>query len=65
MTKLSDVKSRELLWEGWKRNDLIRFGNYNKTWWEKNESPTTRNIFPVPQYAINANSSLLPQNLGY
>jgi len=60
-----DERSRELLWEGWRRNDLIRFGKYNETWWEKNESATTRNIFPVPQYAINANASLLPQNPGY
>jgi len=60
-----DERSRELLWEGWRRNDLIRFGEYNKSWWEKNDSPTTRNIFPIPQYAINANANLLPQNAGY
>ncbi|RXP63303.1 RagB/SusD family nutrient uptake outer membrane protein [Lutibacter sp. HS1-25] len=60
-----DERSRELLWEGWRRNDLIRFGQFSKTWWEKNDNDINHNLLPVPQYAINANSNLLPQNPGY
>lgn len=60
-----DERGRELLWEGYRRQDLIRFGEFNKAWWEKNTSLATRNIFPVPQFAINANDNLLPQNPGY
>lgn len=60
-----DERGRELLWEGTRRQDLIRFGKFNDAWWNKNTSPTTRNIFPVPQFAINANDNLLPQNPGY
>lgn len=60
-----DERGRELLWEGYRRQDLIRFGKYNNAWWEKNTSASTRNIFPVPQFAINANDNLLPQNPGY
>ncbi len=65
LQEILDERSRELLWEGWKRQDLIRFGKFNDAWWEKNTSDANRNIFPVPQYAINANASLLPQNSGY
>lgn len=60
-----DERSRELLWEGWRRQDLIRYNKYNETWWEKNDNDSNHNIFPVPQFAINANSNLLPQNTGY
>lgn len=58
-------RGRELLWEGTRRQDLIRFSKFNESWWEKNTSASTRNIFPVPQFAINANDNLLPQNPGY
>lgn len=60
-----DERSRELLWEGWRRQDLIRFGAFNNTWWQKSNNDVNRKLFPVPQYAINANNSLLPQNPGY
>ena len=58
-------RGRELLWEGYRRQDLIRHGKFNQAWWEKNTSESYRNIFPVPQFAINANENLLPQNEGY
>lgn len=60
-----DERGRELLWEGTRRQDLIRFGKFNDAWWQKNTSASTKNIFPVPQFAINANDNLLPQNPGY
>lgn len=59
-----DERSRELMWEGWKRNDLIRYGQFTKTWWEKNDNDPNHNILPIPQYALDANSNLI-QNPGY
>jgi hypothetical protein len=58
-------RGREMFVEGTRRTDLIRFGEYNKAWWEKPASPATRNVFPIPQDAINAPNSGLTQNPGY
>ncbi|NLP56832.1 RagB/SusD family nutrient uptake outer membrane protein [Lutibacter sp. B1] len=65
LNDILDERGRELLWQGYRRQDLIRFGEFNKEWDFKNPSAPTRNIFPVPQFAINANDNLLPQNSGY
>lgn len=51
-------RGRELFWEGHRRQDLIRFGKFNEAWWEKPASSPDRNIFPVPQWAIDANPNL-------
>lgn len=51
-------RGRELFWEAHRRQDLIRFGEFNRTWWEKPASPAERNIFPVPQWAIDVNPNL-------
>lgn len=58
-------RGKEMIWEGQRRQDMIRFNAFNKAWWEKAESPSYRNIFPVPQEQINTNENLLPQNPGY
>ena len=58
-------RGREMMWEGHRRQDLIRFGKFNNTWWEKTNTDPNRKLFPIPQFAINANSNLLPQNPGY
>lgn len=52
-------RGRELFSEGHRRQDLIRFGVFGKAWWEKAESDETREIFPIPQWATDANSNLL------
>lgn len=60
-TTLEDVlkeRGRELFWEAHRRQDLIRFGEFNKAWWEKSPSNPDRNTFPVPQWAIDANPNL-------
>ncbi|MBE0639926.1 MAG: RagB/SusD family nutrient uptake outer membrane protein [Bacteroidales bacterium] len=51
-------RGREMFWEGHRRQDLIRFGEFNKAWWEKDASSTDRNTFPIPQWAIDANPNL-------
>lgn len=63
-------RARELYMEVWRRQDLIRFeGNegatrFNDSWWEKGVSDEYRNVFPIPEDQINANSNL-NQNPGY
>ena len=57
-------RGREMFYEGWRRQDLIRFGKFTGTWWEKPASAPERQIFPIPQQAIGANPNLV-QNPGY
>ena len=68
-----DERSRELYWEGWRRQDLIRFGKFtgnSYVWqWKGNTQagttmPDFRNLFPLPVDQIQMNSNL-QQNPGY
>jgi hypothetical protein len=70
---LIDERSRELYWEGHRRQDLIRFGlftggNYNWTWKGGSQSgialPGHMSIFPIPANSMAANPNLI-QNEGY
>ncbi|MEZ5084375.1 MAG: hypothetical protein R2750_13160 [Bacteroidales bacterium] len=54
-----EERGREMFWEAKRRQDLIRFGEFNKSWWEKEVSTSDRNIFPIPQWAIDSNPNLL------
>ena len=57
-------RSREFAWEGWHRNDVIRFGKYEGTWGFKTNTETYRRIFPIPTSALATNPALT-QNPGY
>jgi SusD family. len=61
---LLDERGRELYWEGWRRQDLIRFGKYLTPWQEKPTDDPKYLLFPIPteQLAVNPN---LEQNPGY
>ena len=68
-----DERSRELHWEGHRRQDLIRFnkfsgGSYNWAWKGNavNGVPISSNLnlFPIPQAALQSNPNLT-QNPGY
>lgn len=61
---LLDERGRELYWEGWRRQDLIRFGKFLEPWQEKPTDDVKYLIFPIPseQLAVNPN---LTQNEGY
>ena len=65
---LSDIyaeRCRELSWECWMRNDMIRFGRFEDAWGlSKTNSETYRRIFPIPTSAIAVNPKLT-QNPGY
>lgn len=57
-------RGRELYWEGWRRQDLIRFGKYLNAWQEKPASGPERLLFPIPSTALAVNPNL-EQNPGY
>jgi len=58
-------RGHELALEGWRRQDLIRFGKYNGTWWGKPDaSPAYTELYPIPRERLGANPKL-SQNDGY
>lgn len=59
-----DERGRELAFEMSRRRDLIRFGKFTEPWEFKEASEDFRNLFPIPQNAIEANPNL-QQNPGY
>jgi hypothetical protein len=70
---LLDERARELLWEGHRRQDLIRFGQFTgatRLWeWkggvqQGRSTESFRNLFPLPSSELIANPNLT-QNPGY
>lgn len=64
---LLDERGRELYAEIWRRNDLIRFGQYGRDWLFKDSGAInndTYNKFPIPPAQLLANPNLV-QNPGY
>ena len=68
-----DERGRELYWEGCRRTDLVRFGQFTNgsyVWeWKgnvKNGARTSsyRDLYPIPINDLNANPNL-KQNAGY
>ena len=58
-------RGREMFQEAARRTDMIRFGAYNGTWWEKEASDEHYNVFPIPTDQITASGGSLTQNDGY
>jgi hypothetical protein len=62
---LLDERSRELYWEGWRRQDLIRFGKFLKAGQIRTtDSDPIRLVYAIPSQQIAVNSNL-NQNPGY
>lgn len=70
---LLDERARELYWEGHRRTDLIRFGQFTNgtyQWPWKGNVPNGQatdahlNLFPIPSTDLSANPTL-KQNAGY
>ncbi|MDT0643249.1 RagB/SusD family nutrient uptake outer membrane protein [Zunongwangia sp. F363] len=59
-----DERGRELYNEMWRRQDLIRFGQFTEEWAYKPESGEFRTLFPIPTTALTSNPNLT-QNEGY
>lgn len=65
LTSLLAERGRELYLEAWRRNDLIRFGVFNKPVTERpTESEAYKVVFPIPNIALSSNPNL-KQNFGY
>ena len=65
LNNLIDERGRELYWEGWRRNDLIRFDKFNlpnelRPW----TSDAKYRIYPIAPTQLSANPNLV-QNFGY
>ena len=62
-----DERGRELYVEFFRRNDLIRFGQFTKDWEFKDPAAVgdaNKNLFPIPLTALLSNPNLV-QNPGY
>jgi hypothetical protein len=60
-------RGRELYIEFWRRNDLLRFGQYTRAWEFKDEASVgdeTKRLYPIPINALLSNPNLV-QNPGY
>jgi hypothetical protein len=58
-------RGRELYYEGWRRNDLIRFGKFNDPVDQRPATTDkTRTLYPIPLRAVDTNPNL-KQNPGY
>ena len=66
LRNILDERGRELIYEGSRRRDLIRFGDYfTGTWKYKTTiTPDFRKLYPIPVVELNANAAL-KQNPGY
>jgi len=60
---LLDERGRELYWESFRRQDLIRFGKFLAAWQEKPASEAKYLVFPIPDNQLG-NPNLI-QNPGY
>ncbi|HZI53287.1 MAG TPA: RagB/SusD family nutrient uptake outer membrane protein [Chitinophagaceae bacterium] len=54
----------ELYWEGWRRNDMIRFGTFLNARQLKAATGTERLLYPIPNQQLTINPNLT-QNPGY
>ncbi len=63
---LEDERGREFLWEGCRRTDMIRFGDYfTGTWpFKTTQTEPFHKVYPIPNEQIVANPNL-SQNNGY
>lgn len=58
-------RGNELSWEGWRRNDMIRFGHFTDARNpEKSISENSRLLYPIPKAELDKNPFLV-QNPGY
>lgn len=64
LDKLIDERGRELYWEGWRRQDLIRFGKFLDIWQLKPSDDPKNLLFPIPTSDLAVNKNL-KQNDGY
>ncbi|MGN1210902.1 MAG: RagB/SusD family nutrient uptake outer membrane protein [Candidatus Cryptobacteroides sp.] len=68
LENILDERLLELAWEGWRRQDLIRFGRYHLAYDMRGQLPSEADahttVFPIPGKCIELNP-VLKQNKGY
>ncbi|GAA4299864.1 RagB/SusD family nutrient uptake outer membrane protein [Nibribacter koreensis] len=64
LNEIYDERGRELVWEGHRRQDMIRFGTFTAARAFKAASADKYKLFPIPAEAIS-NNPTLKQNPGY
>ena len=58
-------RGREFVWEGWRRQDLIRYGHFgDKKQFKAADADKHTQLFPIPTEALQKNANLT-QNPGY
>ena len=69
--KILAERGHEFFFEGFRRQDLIRFEGknggqtrFNDPWWKKEVSEPYRTVFPIPRDQLQSNNNLV-QNPGY
>lgn len=59
-------RGRELYWEGWRRQDLIRFGKYIEVARKRGfPAKDYMTLFPIPPKVINESGGVVKNNPGY
>ena len=68
LKNLLDERMMELAWEGWRRQDMIRFGVFTRAYSCRPQLPGEENgyttVFPIPEKVIDMNPQL-HQHKGY
>ncbi|WP_025765254.1 RagB/SusD family nutrient uptake outer membrane protein [Dyadobacter tibetensis] len=65
LDELLAERGREFIFEGFRRDDLIRSGKFTtKAWWDHDPSSETYKLFPIPRRQVTLNPNL-KQNNGY
>ncbi|WP_349316325.1 RagB/SusD family nutrient uptake outer membrane protein [Chitinophaga sp. MM2321] len=64
VNELLEERAREMAWEAWRRNDLIRYGKFESGWEFKTDGDINKRIYPIPATEITLNPKLI-QNPGY
>jgi hypothetical protein len=65
LDELLAERGREFIFEGFRRDDLIRFGKFaTASWWDHTPTAPTKALYPIPQQQRDLNANLA-QNPGY
>ncbi|CAM4267509.1 Starch-binding associating with outer membrane [Pedobacter westerhofensis] len=65
LDELLTERGREFIFEGFRRDDMIRFGKFTTgTWWDHTPTAATKALYPIPQQQRDLNANL-QQNPGY